>query len=104
MAEHVLRHVRVHDQLASDDRYAGGIAWCAFDYATHRYFGSGDRICYHGVSDIFRLPKPAAGFYRSQCDPRRGGRHRARLLLLLGRPAEAATVRASCPSAPTAIT
>ncbi len=69
VAEHVIRHVRVHDQLASDDRYAGGIAWCAFDYASHRYFGSGDRICYHGVSDIFRLPKPAAGFYRSQCDP-----------------------------------
>jgi beta-galactosidase len=69
VAEHVIRHVRVHDQLASDPRYAGGIAWCAFDYASHRYFGSGDRICYHGVSDIFRLPKPAAGFYRSQCDP-----------------------------------
>ncbi len=69
VAEHVIRHVRVHDQLASDERYAGGIAWCAFDYASHRYFGSGDRICYHGVSDIFRLPKPAAGFYRSQCDP-----------------------------------
>jgi beta-galactosidase len=69
IAEHVIRHVRVHDQLAGDDRYAGGIAWCAFDYASHRYFGSGDRICYHGVSDIFRLPKPAAGFYRSQCDP-----------------------------------
>ena len=69
VAEHVIRHVRVHDQLASDDHYAGGIAWCAFDYASHRIFGSGDRIYYHGVSDIFRLPKPAAGFYRSQCDP-----------------------------------
>jgi beta-galactosidase len=69
VAEHVTRHVRVHDQLAGDDKYAGGIAWCAFDYASHRYFGSGDRICYHGVSDIFRIPKPAAGFYRSQCDP-----------------------------------
>jgi beta-galactosidase len=69
VAEHVTRHVRVHDQLASDDGYAGGIAWCAFDYASHKIFGSGDRICYHGVSDIFRLPKPAAGFYRSQCDP-----------------------------------
>ncbi len=69
VAEHVIRHVRVHDQLASDDHYSGGIAWCAFDYASHRYFGSGDRICYHGISDIFRLPKPAAGFYKSQCDP-----------------------------------
>ena len=69
VAEHVLRHARVHDQLAGDDRFAGGIAWCAFDYATHSYFGSGDRICYHGVSDIFRIPKPAAGFYKSQCEP-----------------------------------
>jgi len=59
----------VHDQLASDPQYAGGIGWCAFDYNTHSNFGSGDRICYHGVTDIFREPKPAAGFYRSQCDP-----------------------------------
>lgn len=69
--EHTLRHARVHDQFASNPRYAGGIAWCAFDYNTHAYFGSGDRICYHGVADIFRQPKPAAGFYRSQCDPSR---------------------------------
>jgi beta-galactosidase len=69
VAEHVTRHARVHDQLASDDRYAGGIGWCAFDYNTHRDFGSGDHICYHGVSDIFRIPKPAAYFYASQCEP-----------------------------------
>ena len=69
VAEHVLRHARVHDQLASDDRYAGGTGWCAFDYNTHRNFGSGDHVCYHGVSDIFRIPKPAAYFYAAQCDP-----------------------------------
>ena len=69
VAEHVLRHARVHDQLASDDRYSGGTGWCAFDYNTHYNFGSGDHICYHGVSDIFRIPKPAAYFYASQCDP-----------------------------------
>lgn len=69
LREHTHRHARVHDALASDVKYAGGLAWCAFDYNTHEYFGSGDRICYHGVSDIFRIPKPAAGFYRSQCDP-----------------------------------
>ena len=67
--EHTHRHARVHDQIASDKRYAGGLGWCAFDYNTHDYFGSGDRICYHGVSDIFRIPKPAAGFYKSQCEP-----------------------------------
>lgn len=67
--EHTLRHARIHNQLASDPQYAGGIGWCAFDYNTHGNFGSGDRICYHGVTDIFREPKPAAGFYKSQCDP-----------------------------------
>ena len=67
--EHALRHARVHDMLGMDDRFAGGIGWCAFDYNTHANFGSGDRVCYHGVSDIFRVPKPAAGFYRSQCNP-----------------------------------
>jgi len=69
LTEHTLRHARVHDQLASNPQYAGGIGWCAFDYNTHGDFGSGDRICYHGVTDIFREPKPAAGFYKSQCDP-----------------------------------
>lgn len=67
--EHTLRHARIHNQIASDAQYAGGIGWCAFDYNTHDNFGSGDRICYHGVMDIFREPKPAAGFYKSQCDP-----------------------------------
>jgi beta-galactosidase len=69
LREHTLRHARIHDQLASNPQYAGGIGWCAFDYNTHGNFGSGDRICYHGVTDIFREPKPAAGFYKSQCDP-----------------------------------
>lgn len=69
LREHTLRHARIHNQLASNPQYAGGIGWCAFDYNTHANFGSGDRICYHGVTDIFREPKPAAGFYKSQCDP-----------------------------------
>ena len=69
LREHTMRHARIHNQLASNPQYAGGIGWCAFDYNTHANFGSGDRICYHGVTDIFREPKPAAGFYKSQCDP-----------------------------------
>jgi beta-galactosidase len=69
LREHTLRHARIHNQLASNPQYSGGIGWCAFDYNTHADFGSGDRICYHGVTDIWRQPKPAAGFYRSQCDP-----------------------------------
>jgi beta-galactosidase len=69
LTEHMLRHARIHDQLASHPQYAGGIGWCAFDYNTHADFGSGDRICYHGVTDMFREFKPAAGFYKSQGDP-----------------------------------
>jgi len=69
LMQHTIRHARVHNQLAGNAQYAGGLGWCAFDYNTHDEFGSGDRICYHGVSDIFREPKPAAGFYKSQCDP-----------------------------------
>ncbi len=69
LEEHTHRHARVHDTLASSPQYAGGIGWCAFDYNTHANFGSGDHICYHGVTDIFRTPKPAAGFYKSMADP-----------------------------------
>jgi beta-galactosidase len=69
LTEHTMRHARIHNQLASNPQYAGGLGWCAFDYNTHNDFGTGDRICYHGVADIFREPKPAAGFYKSQCDP-----------------------------------
>jgi beta-galactosidase len=36
------------------------------DYNTHKDFGSGDRICYHGVMDMFRNPKLAAAVYASQ--------------------------------------
>jgi beta-galactosidase len=67
--EHILRYARIFNQINSDPRYAGGLGWCAFDYQTHRDFGSGDHICYHGVMDTFRNPKPASGFFRSQCPP-----------------------------------
>jgi beta-galactosidase len=67
--EHALRHARIQNQQMGMDNVSGAIGWCAFDYNTHREFGSGDRICYHGVMDIFRLPKWAAYVYRSQLSP-----------------------------------
>lgn len=67
--EHALIHARKHNLQFGHPEVAGAIGWCAFDYATHKEFGSGDRICYHGVMDIFRLPKIAAYFYRSQKSP-----------------------------------
>ena len=66
--EHVLRHLRVLDACYADPHISGCIAWCLFDYNTHKDFGSGDRICYHGISDMFRIPKFAAYVYKSQCD------------------------------------
>jgi beta-galactosidase len=67
--EHALRHARIQDKQMGMGNVAGAIGWCAFDYNTHREFGSGDRICYHGVMDMFRLPKFAAYVYASQIDP-----------------------------------
>ncbi len=60
------RHLKVQNDSYKYDNISGAIGWCAFDYNTHKDFGSGDRICYHGVMDIFRIPKYAASVYRSQ--------------------------------------
>jgi beta-galactosidase len=67
--EHCLRHLRVQNASYLDDSISGAIGWCAFDYNTHKDFGSGDRICYHGVMDMFRLPKFASYVYKSQVSP-----------------------------------
>jgi len=66
--EHALRHARVQNDAAASGEHAGCFGWCMFDYATHKDFGSGDRICYHGVMDMFRNPKLAAAVYASQSD------------------------------------
>ncbi len=64
--EHALRHAAVMRGAMASGEHAGCIEWCMFDYQTHQDFGSGDRICYHGVTDMFRNPKLAASFYASQ--------------------------------------
>ena len=61
--EHALRHARVQHDAEADGGHIGCIGWCMFDYNTHKDFGSGDRICYHGVLDAFRNPKLAAAVY-----------------------------------------
>ncbi|WP_326949424.1 beta-galactosidase [Amycolatopsis sp. NBC_01307] len=62
-------HAKAHDLAAADDHYSGLLAWCAFDYPSgwQRSLGGSK---FAGVSDIFRIPKPAAAFYASQGDPR----------------------------------
>ncbi len=64
--EHALRHARVLNDVASYPDICGSFSWCMADYNTHKDFGSGDRICYHGVTDMFRNHKMAAAVYKSQ--------------------------------------
>lgn len=64
--EHVKRHLNVQEANFANPIISGAIGWCMFDYNTHKDFGSGDRICYHGVMDMFRIPKDAAYVYASQ--------------------------------------
>lgn len=66
--EHALRHLWVLNDAAADGGHAGCFGWCMFDYPTHKDFGSGDRVCHHGVMDAFRNPKLAAYAYASQSD------------------------------------
>ncbi|MCR5251606.1 MAG: glycoside hydrolase family 2 protein [Lachnospiraceae bacterium] len=66
--EHALRHAAVVNAVRAETDIAGSFGWCMFDYNTHKDFGSGDRICYHGVTDMFRNPKLAAYLYASQQD------------------------------------
>ena len=61
--EHAIRHANVLNAIAGEPDIAGSFGWCMFDYNTHKDFGSGDRICYHGVMDMFRNPKLAASVY-----------------------------------------
>ncbi|MBQ4424170.1 MAG: glycoside hydrolase family 2 protein [Lachnospiraceae bacterium] len=64
--EHAMRHARVQGAAFAGGEHVGCFGWCMFDYQTHKDFGSGDRICYHGVMDAFRNPKLAAAVYASQ--------------------------------------
>ncbi len=66
--EHMLRHARVIDAVAGSSDISGSFGWCMNDYNTHKDFGSGDRVCYHGVCDMFRNRKLAAFLYSAQQD------------------------------------
>jgi len=66
--EQALRHANVIDSAYEYKRISGAIGWCLADYNTHIQFGSNDRICHHGVTDMFRIPKLAAYTYKSQKD------------------------------------
>lgn len=67
-ADQARRHLTVLNSAFSYPQISGAIGWCFADYNTHVEFGSGDRICHHGVMDMFRIPKHAAFVYASQND------------------------------------
>ena len=56
----------LNDYLITDNI---GIIGCTLtDYNTHKNFGSGDNVNYHGVLDMFRNEKPAANVYKCNVD------------------------------------
>lgn len=61
-----LFHAHKLASLYSNPHISGCIGWCMSDYLTHREFGPSDNVCYHGVSDQFRIPKLVASLYSSQ--------------------------------------
>ena len=65
-----LRYAAVLNDAIAQQGVAGSFGWCMTDYNTHREFGSGDRISYQGVMDLFRNPKLSAAVYASQKLPR----------------------------------
>ena len=64
-----LRYAAVLNDSIAQQGVAGSFGWCMTDYNTHREFGSGDRVSYHGVMDLFRNPKLSAAVYASQKTP-----------------------------------
>lgn len=67
--ENARRHASSLNAFYRTPDMAGACGWSAFDYNTHLQFGHGDRVCYHGLTDIFRIPKLSAIVHKSQIDP-----------------------------------
>ena len=63
---HAYRHHKVIMDAISQPRINAVIGWCMNDYHTHKDFGSGDKICHHGVMDMYRQPKVASYAYSKQ--------------------------------------
>ena len=61
-----LRYAKIIDDTFKYKSISGTFFWCAFDYNTHKDFGSGDHICHHGVYDMFRNPKISSSIIKAQ--------------------------------------
>ena len=80
LTEHTIRHARIHDQLASNPQYAGGIGWCALITTRTAIWFRRSRLL-SGVADMFRERKPTSGAPIAVRSSRRGG---SRALVSLG--------------------
>lgn len=67
-ARQAFLHAQVHDQAARDPRYAGVLAWQAFDYDSMNGWVD-HRLKCNGVGDTFRIPKLGAAIYAAQVSP-----------------------------------
>jgi beta-galactosidase len=68
LIDQLLQHAAVQDSSANNTHLAGVLGWCAFDYNSP-YHTAENTVCYHGVADMYRVPKFAAYFFKSQTDP-----------------------------------
>ena len=55
-----------------NDLCLGGFAWSMFDYNNEVNYTDTDNLFYSGLYSIFRIPKMASYFYRSQKNPEDG--------------------------------
>ena len=62
--EQALLYSGTLEQAEQQDDICGSFGYAMTDYNAHKNYGSADRICYHGVMDMFRNPKLAAAAYR----------------------------------------
>jgi len=63
-----LEHAEILNAIMGHPRIAGGIGWCAFDYASQDSL-TVDGVQPWGAYDMFRIPKLGAAVYASQMDP-----------------------------------
>ena len=68
LATQTALHAEAHSEARSNPGYSGLLAWAAIDYASPEGLDP-ESVKWAGVTDLFRVPKPAAGVYQSQVDP-----------------------------------
>ena len=72
LVQKMRRFAEVMDSVAANKYIAGEFGWCAFDYNSGNC--TADRsVCYYGAADLYRIPKQAGMFLKSQAGPDKVG-------------------------------